>query len=152
MSTTKLSTVASNLDICELGDERVIDFDIAANTDYEVQSCVIVDEDDRVVEAVVRFGRVEERPELFIDKSVLYPAWVNMVSAATNVEAVEGDLSDFSHIVPHLRVRREGVEKYGLETLSLDAFVNVVAELADLTEDILRGDDKTIDSQIDAYL
>jgi hypothetical protein len=75
-----------------------------------------------------------------------------MVSEATNVEAVEGDLSDFSHIVPHLRVRRESVEKYGLETLSLDAFVTVVAELADLVEDILRGDDKTIDSQIDAYL
>ena len=37
MSTTKLSTVASNLDICELGDECVIDFDIAANTDYEIQ-------------------------------------------------------------------------------------------------------------------
>jgi hypothetical protein len=71
---------------------------------------------------------------------------------ATNLEAVEGDLSDFSHIVPHLRVRRENVEKYGLETLSLDAFVTVVAELADLTEDILRGDDKTIDSQIDDYL
>ena len=66
--------------------------------------------------------------------------------------AVEGDLSDFSHIVPHLRVHRENVEKYGLETLSLDAFVTVVAELADLSEDILRGDDKTIDSQIDAYL
>jgi hypothetical protein len=71
MSTTKLSTVASNLDICELGDERVIDFDIAANTDYEIQSCVIVDEDDRVIEAVVRFGRVEERPELGIDKNPL---------------------------------------------------------------------------------
>ena len=39
-----------------------------------------------------------------------------------------------------------------LETLSLDAFVTVVAELADLTEDILRGNDKTIDSQIDDYL
>ena len=83
MSTTKLSTVASNLDICELGDERVIDFDIAANTEYEIQSCVIVDEDDRVIEAVVRFGRVEERPELGIDKSILYPAWANMVSDAT---------------------------------------------------------------------
>ena len=113
MSTTKLSTVASNLDISEHGDERVIDFDIAANTDYEIQSCVIVDEDDRVIEAVVRFGRVEERPELGIDKSILYPAWANMVSDATNVEAVEGDLSDFSHIVPHLRVCRENVEKYG---------------------------------------
>ena len=33
MPTTKLSTVASNLDICELGGERVIDFDLAANTD-----------------------------------------------------------------------------------------------------------------------
>ena len=152
MYTTKLSTIALNLDICELGDERVIDFDIDANTDYEIQSCVIVDEDDRVIEAVVRFGRVEERPDLCIDKSILYPAWVNMVSEATEVEAVEADLSDFSHIVPHLRVRRESVEKYGLETLSLDAFATVVAELADLTEDILRGDDKTIDSQIDAYL
>ena len=30
--------------------------------------------------------------------------------------------------------------------------MTVVEELADLTEDILRGDDKTIDSQIDAYL
>ena len=33
MSTTKLSTVASELDICELGDERVIDFDIAARSE-----------------------------------------------------------------------------------------------------------------------
>jgi hypothetical protein len=152
MSTTQLNTVAANLDISEHDGERVIDFDIAANTDYEIQSCVMVDENGRVVEAAVRFGRVEERPELGIGKSILASAWANMVSEATGAEAVEGDLSDFSHVVPHLRVHRENVEEYGLETLSLDEFASVVAELADLTENVLRGDDSTIDSEIDAYL
>lgn len=152
MSTTQLNTVAANLDISEHDGERVIDFDIAANTDYEIQSCVMVDENDRVVEAAVRFGRVEERPELGIGKPILVSAWANMVSEATDAEAVEGDLSDFSHIVPHLRVQRENVEEYGLETLSLDEFASVVAELADLTENVLRGDDSTIDNEIDAYL
>lgn len=152
MSTTQLNTVAANLDISEHDGERVIDFDIAANTDYEIQSCVMVDENDRVVEAAVRFGRVEERPELGIGKGILVSAWANMVSETTDAEAVEGDLSDFSHIVPHLRVQRENVEEYGLETLSLDEFASVVAELADLTENVLRGDDSTIDNEIDAYL
>jgi len=152
MSTTQLNTVAANLDISEHDGERVIDFDIAANTDYEIQSCVMVDENDRVVEAAVRFGRVEERPELGIGKPILASAWANMVSETTDAEAVEGDLSDFSHIVPHLRVHRENVEEYGLETLSLDEFASVVAELADLTENVLRGDDSTIENEIDAYL
>ena len=152
MSTTQLNTVAANLDISEHDGERVIDFDIAANTDYEVQSCVMVDENDRVVEAAVRFGRVEERDHLGIGKPILASAWSNMVSEVTSVEAVEGDLSDFSHIVPHLRVQRENVEEHGLETLSLGAFASVVAELAGLTETVLRGDDRTIDNEIDAYL
>jgi hypothetical protein len=152
MSTTQLNTVAADLDISEHAGERVIDFDIAANTDYEIQSCVMVDENDRVVEAAVRFGRVEGRPELGIGKPILASAWANMVSEAAGAEAVDGDLSDFSHIVPHLRVHRENVEEYGLETLSLDEFASVVAELADLTETVLRGDESTIDSEIDAYL
>ena len=152
MSTTQLNTVAATLDISEHDGERVIDFDIDANTDYEIQSCVMVDKNDRVVEAAVRFGRVEERPELGIGKPILASAWANMVADATDADAVEGDLSDFGHIVPHLRVRRENVEAYGVETLSLDAFASVVAELAELTETVLRGDDSTIDSEIDAYL
>ena len=157
MSTTQLSTVAADLDISEHDSERVIDFDIAANTDYEIQSCVMVDEDDRVIEAAVRFGRVEERPELGIGKPILARAWTAMVQEATGFDllgptAIEADISDFSHIVPHLRVQRENVEEYGLETLSLDAFASVVAELAELVENTLRGDDRTIDSEIDAYL
>jgi hypothetical protein len=152
MSTTQLNTVAADLDISEHDGERVIDFDIAANTDYEIQSCVMVDEDNRVVEAAVRFGRVEERDHLGIGKPILASAWSNMVSKVAGAEAVEGDLSDFSHIVPHLRVQRENVEEYDCETLSLDSFASVVTELADLTEAVLRGDDRTIDNEIDAYL
>jgi hypothetical protein len=152
MSTTHLNTVAANVDISEHDGERVIDFDIAANTDYEIQSCVMVDEDDRVVEAAVRFGRVDERPDLGIGTPILGRAWDSMVAEATDADAVEGDLSDFSHTVPHLRVRRENVEEYDIKTLSLDAFASVVAELADLVGHVLRGDDSTIDSEIDAYL
>jgi hypothetical protein len=117
----------------------------------------MVDENDRVIEAAVRFGRVEERPELGIGKPILGRAWTAMVQEATGFDllgptAIEADISDFSHIVPHLRVRRENVEEYGLETLSLDAFASVVAELADLVENTLRGDDRTIGSDIDDYL
>lgn len=152
MSVTQLSTVATNVDTTTHDGERVIDFDIAANTDYEIQSCVMVDEDGRVVEAAVRFGRVEERPELGIGKPILATAWANMVDGATDAPAIEGDLSDFTHVVPHLRVERANVEQYGVETVTLDEFASVVAELADLVADVLRGDDSTIDAEIDAYL
>lgn len=153
-TTTQLNTVAENIDISEHDTERVIDFDIAANTDYEIQSCVMVDENNRVVEAAVRFGRIEERPDLGLGKPLLASAWTTAVREATNTDspAIEGDLSDFTHIVPHLRVHRENVEDYGCETLTLDEFASAVEELAAFAGDILRGDDDTLDSEIDAYL
>lgn len=151
--TTTLQTAATNVDITEVGGERVIDFDIAANTDYEIQSCVMADEDGRVVEAAVRFGRVEERPELCIDEPILSSAWNEMVAQELgNLDAIEADLSDFGHNVPHLRVCREDVEEYGCETVDVETFVGAVETLAELVETVLRGDDRTIDAEIDAYL
>jgi hypothetical protein len=157
MSTTQLTQVATSVDEFELNGDRAIDFDIAANTDYEIQSRVIVDDDDQVVEAAVRFGRIEERPDLGIGTPILARAWTAMVQEATGYDrldptAIVADLSDFGHTVPHLRVERENVETYGLDTLSLDAFAAAVTELATLAEDVLRGDDRTIDTQIDDYL
>lgn len=148
-----LSDVSTVAHVRETNGETVIDFDIAANTDYEVQSCVIVDDQDRVVEAAVRFGRIEERDHLGIGRSILSTAWGTMVSDATNgSEVVKSDLSDFSHIVPHLRIERMNIEESGRTPLTLEQFADVVNELATLVGTVLRGDDKTIDQKIDSYL
>lgn len=157
MSVTTLNTVTTNVDVTDVGGEQVIDFDIAANTDYEIQSCVMVDDEENVIEAAVRFGRVEERPDLGIGKPILHSAWNTMVREATGFDsleptALEADLSDFTYLVPHLRVERENVETYGCATLTLEEFVAAVEQLAELVETVLRGDDATIDNQIDAYL
>ncbi|GGL55282.1 hypothetical protein [Halocalculus aciditolerans] len=151
-ATTQLQTVATNIDEQALGDERIIDFDIDANTDYEIQSCVMVDNDDRVVEAAVRFGKVEEREDLGIGKSLIGRAWTFMVEEQTTLDVVEADLSDFSAIVPHLRVNRDNVEEYGLETLTLDEFADIVAALADLVENVLRGHGRSVNPRFDDYL
>ncbi|MCF2165428.1 hypothetical protein [Halobacterium salinarum] len=153
-ATTQLQTAATNLDTRSVDNETVIDFDIDANTDYEIQSSVVVDEDNNVVEAAVRFGRIEERPDLGLGKPLLASAWTTAVrnATATDSPAIEGDLSDFTHIVPHLRVHRENVEDYDCETLTLDEFASAVEDLATFTSDVLRGDDDTIDQEIDAYL
>lgn len=157
MSISTLNAVATNVDITDVGGEQIVDFDIEANTDYEIQSCVMVDEDDNVVEAAVRFGRVEERPELGIGKPILYSAWTSMVQDATGFDvleptALEADMSDFSHIVPHLRIERENVEVYGCDTLTIDEFTSTVSELAELVEGVFRADDRTINRKIDDYL
>jgi len=156
-ATTQLNTVTSNLTISEHDGERVIDFDIQANTDYEIQSCVIVDETDRVIEAAVRFGRIDERPDLGIGTTILANAWRTAAQEATGYTrldptALKADLSDFGHTVPHLRVERENVEEYDCETLTLSEFAAAVDELATFASDVLRGSDETIDQQIDAYL
>ncbi|KAB7518808.1 hypothetical protein [Halosegnis rubeus] len=153
MSASTLQSVAANVDERTVGNERVIDFDIDANTDYEIQSCVMVDDDDRVVEAAVRFGRVEERPELGIGASILSSAWSRVtMEEIGDMPAIEADMSDFQHTVPHLRVNRENVEEFGCETLSLDAFADLVATLAEFVSGVLRADDATIDAEIDNYL
>jgi len=154
---TTLESVATNIDVTEVGGEEIVDFDIVANSDYEIQSCVMVDENDRVVEAVVRFGRVEERPDLGIGTRILADAFRTAAQEATGYDrldptAIEADMSDFDHIVPHLRVERENVETYDCETLTIDAFADAVAELAAFVGDVLRADDETIDAEIDAYL
>lgn len=149
---TQLQSVAANVDEQTVNGERVIDFDIDANSDYEIQSCVMVDDDNQVVEAAVRFGRVAERADLGIGKPILDSAWTTMVNEHTDADAIEADLSDFTHLVPHLRVDRENVEDYGVETVSLDEFATLVNQLAEVVENVLRGDDSTIDNEIDAYL
>lgn len=150
---TRIESIATDVHARHHDGGRIIDFDVDANNDYEVQSCVVTDENGRVVEAAVRFGRVEERPELYIKRAILQNAWQGMVSiAAGDVEAVEADLSDFGCLVPHLRVNCESVEEYDAETVTIDEFASIVAELAELTETVLRGDDDTIDREIDTYL
>lgn len=149
-----LDNIATNVDITEVGGQQVIDFDIAANTDYEIQSCIMVNDDNDVVEAAVRFGRVEEQPEIGVGKPILYRAWISMVKEATGFDdleqtALEADLSDFKHLVPHLRVERENVEMYDLDTLSIGEFAEAVADLGRLVEDVFRGD---TDAHIDDYL
>ncbi|MDS0280027.1 hypothetical protein NDI85_19770 [Halomicroarcula sp. S1AR25-4] len=155
--TTALNSVATNVDTTEVGSEQIIDFDVEANDDYEIQSCVMVDENDRVVEAAVRFGRVETRPDLAIGESILHTAWVNMVAEMAGFDALdrtalEADLSDFEHTVPHLRIVRENVEEFDCETLTADEFAAVVDELATLVSEVLRADDETIDAEIDQWL
>ena len=150
----ELTDVATNVDEFELNGDQAIDFDIAANEDYEVQSRVIVDDDNNVIEAAVRFGRIEEQPEIGVGKPIMASAWTSMVQEANGFDQVEpttleADLSDFSHIVPHLRVKRENVETYDCETLTLSEFVGAVAELGTLVERVFRGD---TDRHIDDYL
>jgi len=156
-ATTQLAQVATNVDVTEVSGEEIVDFDIDANNDYEIQSCVMVDEDGQVVEAAVRFGRVEERDHLGIGVPILETAWVTAVVEATGVDdlgrsALEADMSDFGHNVPHLRVERESVETYDSETLSIDEFAAALDTLAEFVEGVLRGDDTTIDAEIDDYL
>lgn len=150
----ELTDTASNVDITELDGEQVIDFDIDANDDYEIQSSVMVNDDNDVVEAAVRFGHIEEQPEIGVGAPILESAWVNMVSDVVGFDtlaptALEADLSDFDHVVPHLRVARENVETYDCETLTLSAFVSSVVELSALVERVFRGD---TDAHIDEYL
>lgn len=150
--TQTLSGAATNIDTRSVEDTTVVDFDIDANSDYEIQSCAVV-RDGEVIEAAVRFGRVEPREDLGLGSSLLASAWAGMVNDAIGrVEAVEADLSHFQHTVPHLRIERENVEEYGLETLSEDEFAAAVEELAALVESVLRGDDETLDAEIDQYL
>lgn len=150
--TQALSGAATNVDVRDVEDTTVVDFDIDANSDYEIQSCAVV-RDGAVIEAAVRFGRVEAREDLGLGPSLLASAWHGMVEDVLGrVEAVEADLSDFGHTVPHLRIERENVEEYGLETLTEEEFAAAVAELADLVETVLRGDDATLDREIDQYL
>ena len=150
----ELTNAATNVDISEIDGEEVIDFDIDANEDYEIQSCVMVNDDNEVVEAAVRFGRIEEQPEIGVGKPILNSAWISMVQEATGFDtleptALEADLSDFTHIVPHLRVERENVETYDCDTLTLSEFVGAVVELSALVEKVFRGD---TDAHIDDYL
>lgn len=150
----ELTEVADNVDETKVAGETVIDFDIVANEDYEIQSAVMVDDDNRVVEAAVRFGRVEEKTDIGVNHSILNNAWINMVKETTGFDrleptALEADMSDFEHIVPHLRVERENVETYDCETLTLSEFVSAVAELSALVERVFRGD---TDNEIDEWL
>lgn len=150
----ELTEVATNVDETNIDGETVIDFDIAANEDYEVQSCVMVNDENEVVEAAVRFGRVEEKSDIGVGVPILNSAWVSMVQKTTGFDtlgptALEADMSDFDHVVPHLRIERENVEKYDCETLSLCEFVTAVAELSALVERVFRGD---TDAEIDEWL
>ena len=150
----ELTNAATNVDITEIDGEEVIDFDIDANEDYEIQSCVMVNDDNEVVEAAVRFGRIKEQPEIGVGKPILNSAWISMVQEATGFDtleptALEADLSDFTHIVPHLRVERKNVETYDCDTLTLSEFVGAVVELSALVEKVFRGD---TDAHIDDYL
>lgn len=154
---TQFESFATNVSPRSVGEETVIDFDVAANEGYEIQSCAMVNDDGEVVEAAIRFGRIEERPEIGVNTSILENAWTNMVSAATGFDrleptALEADMSDFDHVVPHLRVERENVETYDCETLTVETFADAVEQLADLVSDVLRADAETMDAEIDGWL
>jgi len=146
--------IADTVDERDIGGERVIDFDIDTNSDYEIQSSVALDDQDRVKEAAVRFGMVEERPDLNIDRGLLERAFSTKVreTAGGSKESVESDFSHFKRNVPHIRVERENVEEFGLEPPTADEFAETVQESAEFTEEILRGDDETIDNEIDRFL
>lgn len=155
---TAFDSFATNVAPCEVGGETVIDFDIDCNSDYEIQSGVVV-KDGQVVEGAVRFGRVEEREEINVDHGIIYDAWINMVrdtigetpESGGNVE-YEANLSDFQHEVPHLNVRRENVEEYGFDAMTVEEFADVVETLAELVENVLRADNETMDATIDEWL
>jgi len=145
-----LTDAATNVDEREVDGETVIDFDINANKDYRIQSSVIVDDNNDVIEAAVRFGRIEKKPEIGVGKPILYSAWSAMVrDTLGDVGAVEADLSDFQELVPHLRVDRERIEEYDRETVTLDEFVAGVVRLSTLVERVFRGD---TDNKIDEWL
>jgi len=145
---------ATQVDEQEVDGERVIDFDIDANTGYEIQSAAVVDKDDRVKEAAVRFGRVEEHEDIGVGRSIIGRAFQNKVGETPvgEKEPVVADMSDFGHNVPHLRVERENIEEFGMEAPTLDEFAESVEETAEFTNNILRGDKETIDREIDNFL
>lgn len=165
--TPTLGSAAANVDVtevpetevveCGIDGERVIDFDLDANVDYEIGSSVVVDGDNRVVEAVVRFGRVEDRPELGIGGSIVGNAFQTAAREATGFDSFEGAALEagtghFRQTVPHLRVLPESIDDYGAATLTLDEFAAAVDELAAFVDDVLRGDAETVDAEIDEYL
>lgn len=150
-SHTEFESFATNVSPREVGTETVIDFDIDANNDYEIQSCAMV-EGGEVVEAAVRFGRVETNDDIGVGKPILYSAWQAMADDTLGDVEYEADLSDFEHIVPHLRVRRENIEEYGATAMSVAEFVAAVKTLAGLVETVLRADTETMDAAIDEWL
>lgn len=155
---TAFDSFATNVSPTEVGGETVIDFDIDANSEYEIQSCAMV-EDGEVVEAAVRFGRVETNEEIGVGTPILHNAWTAMVAdtlgpspdAGGDTE-YEADLSDFEHTVPHLRVRRENIEEHGLDAMTVAEFADAIETLADLVESVLRADARTMDATIDEWL
>ena len=151
--TENLTQIAEIKDEFEIDGDRAIDFDLGSN-DHRIKSRVIVDDDNKVVEAAVRFGKVEEKPDIGVGRPIIENAWINMVKEATGISslqdsALEADLSDFDYLVPHLRVGRENVEEYDCETLTLSEFVEAVVKLSTLVERVFRGD---TDRLIDDYL
>lgn len=157
---TTFDSFATAVSPRDVGEETVIDFDIAANTDYEIQSCAMLNDDGEVVEAVVRFGNVEEVEEIGVGRPILASAWGNMVrdvigETPDNGGSVEyeADLSDFAnHAVPHLRVRRENIEEYGFDAMSVQEFADAINTLSELVQDVLRADADTMDATIDEWL
>jgi len=147
---------ATNVSPRDVGAETVIDFDVAANTDYEIQSCVMVNDDNEVVEATVRFGKVTIDTDETIGHSLVDGAWSRMAEDVIGRSPEDGgsteyeaDLSDFDHLVPHLRVRRENIEEYGLDPMTAEEFADAVDALAELVADVLQADNP---GKIDAWL
>lgn len=148
MMTTHRNPLAALDDIITVNDPQffdgkvVVDFDFDVETDYEVQSGVVI-EDGRVAEAAVRFGRIPTYEDIGVGRPILADAWINMVHNHVKPDGeFEADLSDFGHNVPHFRV----------SDMDVDEFVRVVHELHELVETVFRSGEKAMDQQIDDYL
>jgi hypothetical protein len=147
---------ATNVSPRDVGAETVIDFNVAANSDYEIQSCVMVNDDNEVVEAIVRFGKVTIDTDETIGLSLVNGAWSRMTEDIIGRSPegggdteYEADLGDFDHLVPHLRVRRENIEEYGLDPMTVEEFADAVDALDKLVVDVFQADSP---SKIDAWL
>lgn len=138
---TKLSEFARNVDVTEVGGDKIVDFDIDANENYEIQSGAVV-EDGRVTEASVRFGRAPTYEDIHVDSGVLHTAWANMVNNVSPVGDYEADLSHFGHDVPHFRV----------EDMDVCEFVRVVRELHTLVSAVFQSGVDAMDERIEEYL
>lgn len=155
-TSTAFESFATNVSPRDVGEETIVDFDIAANTDYEIQSCVMVNDDNEVVEAVVRFGKVTIDDDDTIGRPLVNSAWTSMAEDVIGTSPdhggsteYEADLSDFDHLVPHLRVRRPNVEECGMDTMTVEQFADAVDALAELVVDVLQADNP---NKIDEWL
>lgn len=148
----KLEDVATITHETEHDGDTITDFEIGANSGYDID-CSIRTRDGSVVGGAVRFGEVPERPDAGIDAQLLNTAWIHMVEDAIDADdaVLEADMSDWSTPVPHLRIVSENIDEFGFDPIPIDEFVAGVITLSGQVERVFRCDQRHV-SRIDEWL